>query len=105
MRLSPIRVLLLACMALAVAGLLAWPKQLIPGSGPAVVEAQTKGKAALEAARSVLNQAVAWEKLNPTKEAAQSADAALVQYNIAVTQRVNEIQTSLRLIEPLLWSD
>jgi hypothetical protein len=61
-----------------------WARPFIPGSTPSVVQAQAKGRQALDAARLALDQANQEEKLNPTKETALAADAALERYNAAL---------------------
>jgi HYR domain-containing protein/pre-peptidase len=96
MRLSPNRILLLSCLGLALIGLMIWPKQLIPGGAPSVVQAQTKGKQALDAARAALTQATTNEKLNPTKQTALAVDAALQQLRAATALRIAEIQVRLK---------
>ena len=96
MRLSTTRVVVLAGLVLALGGVMNWARQFIPGSTPSVVEAQTKGRQALDAARLALDQANHDEKLNPTKEMALAADAAYERYNAAVTVRVAEITANLR---------
>ncbi|MGA9770890.1 MAG: HYR domain-containing protein [Blastocatellia bacterium] len=98
MKLSPVRVLFLVGAALAVASLIIWPKQIIPGTA---AQAQTKGKQALEGARAQLEQAIAREKFNPTKQSALAADMALQEYNAAVALRVSEIRARLNELHQL----
>jgi HYR domain-containing protein/pre-peptidase len=84
MRLSTTRVVVLAALVLALGGVMNLARQFIPGSTPSVVQAQAKGRQTLDAARLALDQANQEEKLNPTKETALAADAALERYNAAL---------------------
>lgn len=104
MRSSFIRALFLTGLGLALVGLLVWPKQLIPGTAPSVVLAQTKAQQAVLATRTALTNAVAIEKETQTKEAALGVENAMQQYNAAAAMRVAEIKTSLRDLEELAAS-
>lgn len=95
MRLLP-RALFLTVLALALVGLLSWPKHLIPGGTSSIVLASTKAQQAVAAARTALNNAVNIEKETQTKEAALAADMALQQFRAAAALRVAEIRVSLK---------
>ena len=59
----------------------------------------TTAQSAIQSARARVDQAIANEKANPTKQAALDVDAAWLEYNNATAARVLEIQMSLRTLE------
>lgn len=60
---------------------------------------QSAAQAAIQNARTRVDEAIAAEKANPTKQAALDLDAAWLEYNNATAARVLEIQMSLRALE------
>ncbi|MCU1266309.1 MAG: Peptidase domain protein [Acidobacteria bacterium] len=60
---------------------------------------QSTAQSAMETARAHVDQAIANEKANPTKQAALDVDAAWLEYNNATAARVVEIQMNLRALE------
>ena len=60
---------------------------------------QTSAQSAIQNARTHVDQAIAAEKANPTKQAALDVDAAWLEFNNAKAARVAEIRTSLRSLE------
>src|SRR4051812_21165169 len=60
---------------------------------------RTTAQSAIQSARARVDQAIANEKANPTKQAALDVDATWLELNNANAARVAEIQMNLRSLE------
>ncbi|MDQ2854983.1 MAG: pre-peptidase C-terminal domain-containing protein, partial [Acidobacteriota bacterium] len=74
-------------------------QQKIARATPPQRVAQSTAQSAIQNARAHVDQAIAAEKANPTKQAALDVDAAWLEYNNAKAARVAEIRLSLRDLE------
>src|SRR5262245_24706541 len=88
---------LLACSAL-----IGWAAWHLSAPAPSAAQAQEATKAALQAARARLDQALADKKEHRTPEAAEAVEEALAAYNAAVEVRGARLQQRIRELESLL---
>ncbi|HKP86800.1 MAG TPA: HYR domain-containing protein, partial [Blastocatellia bacterium] len=90
-RFSPIRVLLLAVIGLAIVGLMTWPTQLIAGGEPAAAQAQMKGQLENAVALRIAEIHARFKELAQEAETAGKT-AAIVNENRALEAELSKLQ-------------